>query len=102
QCDESEDTPPLQRFAGPIVVIACMFGTSESWGPQQHHGTSRAGWSRPQHQQPTFGMVTSASPAIDAGYSSFGDEPKTQWPFGGLHLSRTALRRTGASRYHRR
>src|SRR5213080_4157992 len=32
----------------------------------------------------------------------FGSELKTQWPFGGLHLSRTVLRRTGASRYRRR
>jgi hypothetical protein len=41
-------------------------------------------------------------PAIDAGYSSFGSELKTQWPFGGLHLSRTVLHRTRASHYHRR
>ena len=40
-------------------------------------------------------------PAIDAGYSSFGSELKTQWPFGGLHLSQTVLRRTTAS-HHRR
>jgi hypothetical protein len=48
------------------------------------------------------GSNYAAPAAIDAGYSSFGSELKTQWPFGGLHLSRTALRRAGASHYHRR
>jgi hypothetical protein len=43
---------PVQ-MSRPIVVIACMFGSSESWGPQQHpHRMALpCRWrSHPQHQ----------------------------------------------------
>src|SRR5215813_8716196 len=43
----------------PIVVTACMFGSSDSWSPQQQPRPwhSRAGGrSRPQHQQRTHAL----------------------------------------------
>jgi hypothetical protein len=40
----------------PIVVIACMLGSSKLWGPHPHSWHSRAGWrSRPQHHKRTNG-----------------------------------------------
>src|SRR5215471_5970310 len=42
----------------PIVAIVCMGSSSESWEPQQTPTSwhSRAGRSRPQHQQETYAV----------------------------------------------
>src|SRR5213083_1091329 len=53
----------------PIVVTACMFGSSGSWGPYQypHPWHPRAGWrSRPQHHKRSYPPV---APVHAAGAS---------------------------------